>query len=358
MVMEYPKVSFLLLNWNGFTFTQRCIKSLLKTNYPNFEIVVLDNGSSNKEAEKIMDKFHNNVKVVKSNLNMGYAAGMNMALSNASGDLIMVLNNDMEFGENWLMPLVEKIQSDKKIALCQPKIKDLKNKYFFEYAAACGGFIDIFGYPFARGRVFSYVEKDNGQYDTEIPVAWAGVFLAKKKVLEKVGFFDPMYFTYAEDVDLCWRIYGHGYKILSVPSSVVYHYGGGIIGKNLPRKMFYIHRNHLILLIKNWPTEKLILLLLPRIMFDMLSIVYYAVNGLPSFSLAILKAYVSLCRMLPLILASRRKINESIRRRAIKNMPIFRGSLVWEYFMKHRQTYDQLLKHRGRGLSTVFLSRS
>ncbi|HEX8965868.1 MAG TPA: glycosyltransferase family 2 protein [Patescibacteria group bacterium] len=343
--MKHPKVSLLLLNWNGFSYTKRCIKSLLNTNYPNYEIIVLDNGSRENEAGKISQIFEGKVKIIQNKTNAGYAAGMNIAFKHSSGDFIMVLNNDMEFNPNWLTPLVHTLTKNKDVALCQPKVKDMKNKKYFEYAAAAGGFIDIFGYPFARGRIFSNVEKDEKQYDSIIPVAWAGVFLARRKVIEKIGFFDEMYFTYAEDVDFCWRVYGSGYKIVFVPDSVVYHYGGGVIGKSPNKKMFYIHRNHLILVIKNWPTKILFAIIMPRILMDVLSFFYYALNGYPSYSWTIIKAYVSLICLLPHIMKQRASIKERVKMRAVHAMPILYGSLVWEYFIRKRKKFSLLYEH-------------
>jgi GT2 family glycosyltransferase len=336
----------LLLNWNGIAFTKKAIKSLLKTQYPNFEIIVVDNGSMNNEKEKLQNEFkkYPNIRIFGNPLNLGYAAGMNAGFKHTKGELIMFLNNDMEFEKNWLNPLVKKLLSDKKIAMCQPKIKDLKAKDRFEYAAAAGGFIDIFGYPFARGRIFSKIEKDYGQYDNEKDIAWTGVFLTTKKVLKKIGLFDSIYFNYAEDVDLCFRAYANGYKIAYVPSSIVYHYGGGAMGKNLSRKMFYIHRNHLILILKNWEFKTLLIILVPRFLMDVATFFYYLVSGYSNFSLALIKAYMSLLSMSIGIYKSRNSISSRVRKNGMKKMPIYEGSIAWQYFVYRKNKFSQIIK--------------
>lgn len=341
-----PKVSILLINWNGLDFSRKCIRSLLKTSYSNFEILVLDNGSQNNEADKLINEFSEKIKLIKNPYNIGYAEGMNKLLRYARGEYVMLLNNDMEFSKNWLLPLVEILNKNPNIGACQPKIKDLKNRKNFEYAAAGGGFVDLFGYPFARGRVFSHLEKDRGQYDNTILISWAGVMLIRKKILHKIGLFDPIYFAYAEDVDLCFRIYGCGYKIIFTPKSIVYHYGGGAFGKKPAKKMFFIHRNHLILILKNWDLKLLLLILVPRIILDVISFFYYLLSGYANYSVALLCSYFSLIIMIPQIINSRQKVQKLITRRNIDIMPIYKGSIVWDYFVRGKRTFRQIISKK------------
>lgn len=347
---KYPKVSLLILNWNGIAFTVKCLDSLLKTKYPNFEIVLLDNGSINDEADILRKKYQKKgIKVISSNTNIGYAAGMNKAYKASSGEYIMILNNDMEFEHDWLYPLVEVLTNNENVGACQPKIKDLKNKSHFEYSVAAGGFIDLFGYTFARGRIFSHVEKDRGQYDESIDVCWSGVMLIKKEVLKKTGFFDPIYFNYTEDVDLSYRIYGQGYRIVYVPTSIVYHYGGAVLGKNLAKKMFFIHRNHLILILKNWQTSNLLILIIPRILLDVASIFYYLFTGYWEVSLSVIKAYLSLFLLIPSIIKLRIKTQAKLKRRAInENMPIYKGSVVLDYFLLKKRLFRTIMINHSK----------
>lgn len=343
---RYPKVSLLMLNWNGIDFTRQAIKSLLKLSYPSFEIILVDNGSRNNEGEILKREFENNVTVVINKKNIGYAAGMNLAFSRAKGEFVMFLNNDMQFPKNWLNPLVDTLLRDKTIGACQPKIRDLRAKNKFEYAAAAGGFIDIFGYPFARGRIFSSIETDSGQYNDPIRIAWGGVLLARRKLLKKIGVFDPIYFNYAEDVDLCYRIYRAGYTVMYVPTSTVYHYGGGVLGKNMGRKMFFIHRNHIILLLKNWDTKRLLYVLPPRLLMDMASFFYYMSTGYATISLAMIKSYTSLVIMLPQIYKSRKKLMQLPVADEFYGMPIYHGSIVSDYFIRHKRNYSEIFQKK------------
>lgn len=342
---SYPKVSLLMLNWNGINFTKKSVRALLKTDYPNFELILLDNGSLDNEGKKLAKLFKGKIKVIIVAKNLGYAAGMNKAYEHARGKFIMFLNNDMTFPKGWLNPLVEKLMSDNTIGACQPKVRDLRAKTSFEYAAAAGGFVDIFGYPFARGRIFSSVEKDKGQYEDSILIAWGGVLLVRKSVLEKIGVFDPIFFNYAEDVDLCYRLYRSGYKIVYVPTSIVYHYGGGVLGKNLSRKMFFIHRNHVILLLKNWPYKTLFVILLPRFLMDIASFFYYFTTGYSNISLAMIRAYVSLLFMLPKIYNSRKRLRFLQFQNKTK-MPIYNGSIVIDYFLKGKRKYGDIINNK------------
>ncbi len=344
-----PKVSCLLLNWNGIKFTKKCLKTLLKTTYTNFDIIVVDNGSEKNEAELLKKEFSrfSKIKIIRSEVNLGYAAGMNLAYKNSTGDYIMLLNNDMEFGEDWLSPLVEYLGNHKKVGAVQPKMNDMKKKGYFEHGGAAGGFFDIFGYPFARGRIFSSVEKDNGQYDNPIRIGWAGVILIKKSVLKKIGLFHTIYFNYGEDMDLCYKIYGAGYSIVNIPQSVVYHYGSAILGKNMQKKTFYHHRNSIIFLLINFRLTTLLYILLPRIILDVVSIFYYIVNGFPELGLSVIQAYMSLITRIPQIYKSRITNQKILQPENITKMPIYKGSIIWDYFIRRRKKFSELMNHES-----------
>ncbi|MBI3576843.1 glycosyltransferase family 2 protein [Candidatus Gottesmanbacteria bacterium] len=344
-----PLVSLLLLNWNGIEFTRKCIRSLLKTNYPNFEIILVDNGSRDNEGERLISEFGKMVKIILQPVNIGYAEGMNIAYRRAIGDYIMLLNNDMEFTSDWLLPLVRILQKNPFVGACQPKIKDVKNKNIFEYAAAAGGFIDFFGYPFARGRVFSKVEIDTGQYENQIKICWAGVLLIRRSILKKIGLFDPIYFNYAEDVDLCLRIYSQGYLIVYIPNSIVYHFGGGVLNKNLFQKMYFIHRNHLILIVKNWEAKKLLFFFPLRLSMEFISFFYYLLTGYPMSALSVIKALLSVLFMTKRILLSRFKYKKYLNSNNLSNMPMYKGSIVWDYFILRKQKFSSIMKSDMHG---------
>lgn len=341
--MHQPLVSILIINWNGLSYTHKCIQSLLKTNYSNIEIILLDNDSDNNEGEVLLNKFKGKLRLLRSSKNIGYARGMNMAYAKARGKYVLLVNNDMIFEKSWLGRLVMVMESDKKIGACQPKIKDIKNVKLFEYAAAAGGFIDVLGYPFARGRIFSKVEEDTGQYDQQIQVCWSGVILLRKQLIARISLFDPIYENYAEDVDMCMRIWGSGYKIVFVPESVAYHFGGAAMNKDMAKKIFYIHRNHMILIIKNWSLRRLLIVLPIRIFLDFITIFYYLISGYGNMSLSVLKAYISLIIKIPDIMRSRKKALKLINPVFFSRMPVYRGSIVWNYFILHKQKYFEFM---------------
>lgn len=351
-----PKVSILLLNWNGINFTRHCLKALLKTNYNNCEIILIDNGSQNNEGKLLEKEFSskNNherngkfIRIIQNPYNLGYAEGMNYAYKYATGKYIMFVNNDMDFDKNWLSPLVKVLEKDRKIGACQPKLISITNKKKFDYASAAGGFVDIFGYPFARGRIFTHVEKDRGQYEDIVRISWNGIFIARKKVLEETGLFYSVYFNYGEDMDLCFRIYGKGYIIVNVPKSIVYHYSSGTLGKDMVKKMFFHHRNNLILIIVNWPMEYLFFALPIRIILDFLAIGYYLVVRFPAGAIGVCKAYISLLQKANEIYTVRKKAQKIINPLYIrKNMPIYKGSIILQHFLRGKKTFRQIIKDK------------
>lgn len=339
-----PLVSLLLLNCNGIEYTKKCIRSLLKTTYTPFEIVVVDNGSLIDEAGALEKLFGSSIRVIRLKENKGYAVGMNVAILHAKGQYIAILNNDMDFDSRWLTPLVEILKKNPDVGACQPKIRDVMRRTYFEYSVAGGGFIDILGYPFARGRIFSDIEKDDGQYDTTIKVCWTGVFLTRKKVLQEVGVFDPIYVNYGEDMDLCMRIYYAGYMIVNVPSSVVYHVGGALLKKNIRKKMFFHHRNNLIFLLLHWPTRLLIAVIIPRILLDIVSSLYYLFYGFYDGTIAVYQAYGSLFGMLGQVIRNRMKLTKKLRHKKYETVPLYRGSIVWDYFILRKQKFSSIMK--------------
>lgn len=346
MSLSGSKVSLLVLNWNGIGYTRTCLRSLLKTDYPNVEIVLVDNGSENKEGLILKKEFGKKIKFIQSKTNVGYAAGMNIAYAHAKGEYVVLLNNDMEFPQGWLSPLMSVLESFPSVGACQPKIRDIKNRSEFEYASAAGGFVDMLGYPFARGRIFSDIEKDKGQYNAKIKVAWAGIMVLRRKIIQGDSLFDPIYFNYGEDMDLCMKIYNAGYSIVNVPSSVVYHLGGGTLKRNLRRKMFYHHRNNLIFLCINWPWELLMLILLPRVVLDGVSMMYYLANKFIDGAIAVPWAYISLLTMLPKVMRQRRIVQRRLIKKNFYKTPVYYGSIVWEYYILKKRTFARIMQDK------------
>jgi len=269
-----PKVSVIVLNFKRLKDTDNCLRSLLKTNYPNFEVIVVDNASKDGTPE-FAAKHYPNVKVYENKENLGYAGGNNsgLRLLDEESKYVVFVNNDVIFDPDWLRELVRVAESDSTVGACQPKILQFSNPKKFEYNGACGGFLDIYGYPCLRGRVLDYIEEDKGQYDTLSEIFWAGgcALFVRKDVLTETGSFDETFFMHFEEIDLCWRIQLAGHKIFSVPSSIIYHKGGET--KITKKMLFWKYRNNVFMLIKNYNLSNLLKRLPIRAVFDASSLV-------------------------------------------------------------------------------------
>ena len=336
------KVSLCILNWNGLSFTRKCLKSLLKNPYPSSEIILVDNGSLGDEADTIEKEFGNNIRLIRNTKNKGYAEGMNQAMRASRGEYIMLLNNDMEFPKGWLAPLVQVLETHPEISAVSPKVRDMKDPTKFEYASAAGSYIDAIGFPFSRGRLFTTVEKDRGQYDTVVPICWAGVFLVRKSILKTIGVFNPIYFHNMEDIDLSLRIWGTGGSMLYEPKSIVYHFGGAVIARNPAYKFYYLHRNNVILILINWPRSIVVPMVVLRLMLDFVAIFFYIATRGYGQAWSVARSFASLVVMFPEIMASRRRTQKIINPKLLKRMPMYYGSIVWDYYIRGIKTYGDL----------------
>jgi len=268
--MINPKVSIIIVHKDGEEILNNCINSLKKTNYPNFEIVVLLN--STKDNSKEILKKHK-IKFYESRKNLGFAGGNNYLINKTKSKYLALINNDTEVEKNWLKELVDFAEKNNADAL-QPKIKSLNKKSSFEYAGAAGGFIDKYGYPFCRGRIFNTVEKDAGQYNSPMRIFWASgaCILIKREILKKTGLFDEDFFMYSEELDLCWRINLAGGKIFNAPKSVIYHLGSYSIKREKVNfnKELLIHRNAFITFLKNYSKKSIIKMIVPRLFLEII----------------------------------------------------------------------------------------
>lgn len=230
MLTNYPSVAIVILNYNGKRFLEKFLPFVLLTNYPNLTIVVADNASTDDSILFLKDTYATQINVLALAKNTGFAGGYNEALQSIDADYFVLLNSDVEVTDNWVMPIIELMENNPKIAACQPKIRSYQDRKMLEYAGAAGGFIDKYGYPFARGRIFDTLEEDLGQYNNSIPIFWAtGAALFIKKIAwVAAGGFDGYFFAHQEEVDLCWRLQLLGWQVYSCPQSIVYHVGGGL----------------------------------------------------------------------------------------------------------------------------------
>jgi GT2 family glycosyltransferase len=335
------KVAVVILNWNGKSFLEKFLPNVIKFS-SSAQIIVADNNSTDDSVEFLKIHFPQ-VKTIINNVNEGFAKGYNTALRQVDAHYYVLLNSDVEVSDNWLEPIVALMDSNKQIAACQPKILDYHHKNKFEYAGASGGFIDIYGYPFCRGRIFNTLEEDKGQYNNAIEVFWASgacLFL-RAEAFWKVGGFDDDYFAHMEEIDLCWRMKNSGYEIYVEPQSIVYHVGGGTLNKISPRKTFLNFRNNLITLTKNAPAQFLFFKIIYRMILDAVAAIKFLCEGKGSHFIAIIKAHFSFYTYLPSNI-SKRKAIQALHEFKNSTTCIYKKNMVYEHFVKHIRYYSDL----------------
>lgn len=270
-MLKSPLVSIIILNYNGLKVTDTCLKSVFKTKYPNFKVILVDNASTDGSAEYFSERYPA-VKVIVNSENKGFSEGNNIGIRAAEGEYVALLNNDVEVTPSWLSELVKVAESDPLIAACGPKILSFYDRKRFEYNGAAGGFFDIYGYPVLQGRIFENIEEDHGQFDSPCDIFWAGgpCMLIRKKILNETGLFDDNLFQVAfEEMDLCWRILLRGYRIMYVPTAKIYHMGGFIVGRDQFKRWYFKQRNNLIMMIKNYDLNNLIKIMPLRLLLEM-----------------------------------------------------------------------------------------
>lgn len=252
------KVAIVILNWNGAAMMRRFLPSVIAHSADVADVIVADNASSDESLSMLKDEFPS-VRTIVLDRNYGFAGGYNRALEQVDNEYYMLLNSDVEVTEGWLDVLAEFMDSHPEVAACQPKLRAEHSRDMFEYAGASGGFVDRYGYPFCRGRVFDTVERDEGQYDDECEIMWAtgAALMIRRTDYWRVGGFDARFFAHNEEIDLCWRLCSLGRKIFCVPRSVVFHVGGGTLPKSNPMKTYLNFRNNLTMLYKNLPEREL-----------------------------------------------------------------------------------------------------
>ncbi len=247
------KIGIVILNYNGVDLLKKFLPSVIN-NSEKHQIYVIDNNSNDNSVD-FVEKNFKEIIIIRNEENYGFAKGYNEGLKQINEEVVCLLNNDVEVTTNWLNPVIKTFQKEIETVVIQPKILDFKNKNMFEYAGAAGGFIDYYGYPYCRGRIFGEIEKDNGQYDDDIEIFWASgaCFFIRKNVFDELNGFDENFYCHMEEIDLCWRIENlqKGYKKKFIHNCTVYHLGGGSLDYNDPKKLFYNVRNHKWMLIKN-----------------------------------------------------------------------------------------------------------
>ncbi|MFD0964138.1 glycosyltransferase family 2 protein [Pseudofulvibacter geojedonensis] len=320
-------IAIVILNWNGKQLLEQFLPSIVKYS-KGASIYVADNASTDDSVNFLRTSYPD-VKIIKNPTNGGYAKGYNDSLQSINADVYCLLNSDIEVTNNWLTPIIKEFKTNSKIAAIQPKILDYKNKSVFEYAGAAGGFIDKYGYPYCRGRRFTTIEKDTGQYNDIIDVFWASgaCLFVKSNIYHELNGFDEDYFAHQEEIDLCWRIQNKNYLIKYVGNSTVFHVGGATLATQNPKKTFLNFRNSLFNLVKNSPKNKGFSLIFTRLLLDGLAGVKFLLELKPLHTIAIIKSHFSFYWYLPKMLKKRRSKKYKKDYYQIK-------SIVWNYFIK------------------------
>ena len=331
------KTAIVILNWNTRQHLQTFLPFLVKySSLPDVEIIVADNASDDDSVDFLKANYPN-ITLLLLDKNYGFAEGYNKALKEVKAECYVLLNSDIEVTENWLQPLIDLLESNPEIAVVMPKLLSYYQRNYFEYAGAAGGYIDKYGYPFCKGRIFETMEKDEGQYNGTSEIFWAtGACLAiKSDIFHKAGGFDAYFFAHQEEIDLCWRLQHKGYKIYCNTQSVAYHLGGGTLPKSNPYKTYLNIRNNHVLLYKNLPKKKWLKIFLIRIPLDILAALKFLSGSQPSEFWAVFKAYYSFCSYLR---TSKRELmvtNTSFRL-------IYQGSIIYQYFFLKKNKFSDI----------------
>jgi GT2 family glycosyltransferase len=328
------KTAVVILNWNGAKLLQQFLPSVIQFS-ENATIYVADNASTDTSISVLKKEFPS-IKIIENTGNYGFAKGYNEALKCVEEPYYALVNSDIEVTENWLQPIETIFDNEPNTAIIQPKLLDFKKKTHFEYAGAAGGFIDKFGFPFCKGRIFDTLEEDLGQYNTETEIFWAtgACFFIKKEVFRTLQGFDADFFAHQEEIDLCWRANNQGYVVKYCPNSVVYHVGGATLNEANPMKTFLNFRNSLAMLTKNLPKEKLVQIIFIRLCLDGLAGVQFLFKGKVTHTFAILKAHFYFYHL----------IGRNLKKRnnSQKTDYYYTNSIVWNYFVQKKKTFNRI----------------
>lgn len=345
-MLQFVKVAVVILNWNGEQMLRDFLPSVvahsvLPEAMGEAVVYVADNGSTDGSLALLADAFPT-VRTIVFDKNWGFADGYNKAFDQIDADYAVLLNSDVEVTDGWLLPLVQYMAAHPQVAACQPKLMAYHEKDSFEYAGAMGGYIDRYGYPYCRGRIFDTVEKDHHQYDADVPLLWAtgACLMVCLPIYKEVGGLDGRFFAHMEEIDLCWRMRCRGYEVRSVAGSVVYHVGGATLNAGNPRKTFLNFRNNLLMLYKNLPEGELCGVMLMRGLLDYVAAAMFALKGEWGSAKAVLRARKEYRKLKAEFAASRQ---ENLAKAVSMEVPErTRFSILWRYHLKGSKTFDKL----------------
>lgn len=333
-------VAVIILNWNGSRLLREYLPSVVATTDPAIgRVIVVDNGSDDDSLEVLRNEFPE-VETIAFDKNFGFAAGYNKAIEMTRYPYTVLLNSDVRTSQGWLRPLYDFMESHPEVGAIQPKLLSDSDPTLFEYAGACGGFIDRNGYPYCRGRIFADCERDNGQYDTVADIFWAtgACLMVRSELYLRVGGLDSRFFAHMEEIDLCWRILLSGHSIKAVPDSKVYHLGGGSLPASNPRKTYLNFRNNLLMLHKNLPDSVRAPKLFKRRLLDTIAWAKFVATLDFKNAAAIVRAHRDFARM-------RRDYNVHPDRNLLGERPDTRINILTSYYLKRKRKYSDLSFH-------------
>lgn len=308
---------------------------------PEADVIIADNASNDNSLEFLKANYPD-LRTIELDANYGFADGYNKALALVDAEYYILLNSDVEVTDGWITPLLSFMDENSNVVACQPKLLDFKNKDFFEYAGAAGGFIDRYGYPFCRGRLFDTVEKDCGQYDNACSVFWAtgAAMMIRREDYWAVGGLDGRFFAHMEEVDLCWRLKSRGGEIYCIPESKVYHVGGATLDKSNPRKTYLNFRNNLLMLYKNLPEKELRGVMCMRFLLDYIAAFKFLLSGSLGDFKAVMKARKEYKRMRGSYKCMRNEnIGKTVVAQLVGRKPFM---LLWQYYARGRKVFNEL----------------
>lgn len=349
-MQELPTVAIVVLNWNGLELLKEFLPSVVEhSRSTRFDcrVYVADNASTDTSVEFLRETWGDQIGIILNKENFGYAKGYNVALESLEEKYFVLLNSDVEVTPGWIDPIVDLMESDDSVAACQPKLLTYKDRNTFEYAGAVGGYLDWYGYPFCRGRIFDSFERDEGQYDDTTEIFWASgaALFIRSDLFKFSGGFEEDFFAHMEEIDLCWRLHRMGYKVMAVPSSVIYHLGAGTLSKMNPRKTYLNFRNNRLLITKHIERKNFPLNYLFRNVLDLVAFFQAIMYGKFREGLAILKALIDYHIMLPAWIRKRRIDHHKLvrnRRKEPLPIPLYRKSIVFLYFVKRIKKFSDL----------------
>lgn len=341
MIACTKDTAVVILSYNGKKWHELFLPLIVAEAYTGYEVIVVDNASTDDTLSYVQENFPS-VKTLQIAINRGFANGYYEALKQIQAKYYVLLSADFEVTQGWFPPLINAMQRYTGLAACQPKVRYWREREYFEYAGAGGGFMDKWGYLFCRGRIFNDLEKDEGQYNDDIEVFWAsgGCFMVKADLYHKMGGLDPDLYAHMEEVDLCWRLKNAGYKIGYIGQSTVYHVGGSVISYGSPQKLYYNFRNSLILLLKNEKATRLLWLFPLRLVLDGIAGLQMMAGGKFKEMATIVKAHFHFYGSLGKWLGRRKAAQKLVTHR--DKSGIYPRSIIWQYFALRKKQFSKL----------------